>query len=195
MSDMTVPYEAAPRRAVFRSVLNAIERLAWVDGWIGAGCLGVLILLMITEVTLRAISNVLPGVPAGLAHTWEYCSFLMAACFTFGAAMTLRTGGHIRVHLLLSRSSPGVRKALEILAAAVGLFATAFLTAAMARFTWTSFIHGQVSVSSGILLWMPQLVVTFGIFLLALQLLARLLQAVLDLPLEDERMKPASSME
>ena len=34
----------------------------------------------------------------------------MAATFTFGAAMTLRAGGHIRVTLVLARVSPATRR-------------------------------------------------------------------------------------
>lgn len=195
MNGVSIPYRQPARSAPLLSVLNAIERLAWVDGWIGVGCLAALVLLMIVEVALRALSGFIPGVPSGLPFTWEYCSYLMAACFTFGAAMTLRTGGHIRVSLLLCKCTPAARTALEVLAAAVGLFGTGFLTVAMARFTWTSFSHGQVSTASGTLLWIPQAAITAGILLLALQLLARLIQAVLGLPLEDGRMKPAASLE
>ena len=57
--------------------------------------------LMLAEVAVRALSNIFPWVPADIPVAWEYCSYLMAACFTFGAAMTLRAGGHIRVTLVL----------------------------------------------------------------------------------------------
>jgi TRAP-type mannitol/chloroaromatic compound transport system permease small subunit len=195
MAELSIASTRRARGSPLHGLLNAIERLAWVDGWIGVACLGTLIALMVTEVTLRALSNLVPALPGGLPFTWEYCSHLMAACFTFGAAMTLRTGGHIRVGFILSHAGARGRQALEIVAAAVGLFGTGFLAVAMVRFTWTSFVQGQVSTSSGTLLWMPQAAVTVGIVLLALQLLARLIQAVLGLPLEDARMKPAASLE
>lgn len=178
-----------------RQLLRGIEKLSLVDGWMGVACLAALVLLMLAEVTLRALSNVFPGMPSAIPAAWEYCSYLMAACFTFGAAMTLRTGGHIRVNLIHGRTGPAARRALEIAAAAVGFVSVGFLAVSMARFTWTSFADGQVSASSGAVLWIPQLVVTFGILLLALQMLARLVQAGYGMPLEDDRMKPAASME
>ena len=178
-----------------RQLLRGMEVLAFVDGWMGVACLASLILLMLAEVTLRAVSNVFPGMPSAIPAAWEYCSYLMAACFTFGAAMTLRTGGHIRVKLIHGSANQAVRKALEMSAAAVGFASVGFLGVSMIRFTWTSFVDGQVSADSGTILWVPQLVVTFGILLLALQMLARLVQAGYDLPLEDERMKPAASLE
>ncbi|MGB6102474.1 MAG: TRAP transporter small permease [Pusillimonas sp.] len=182
------------KRGVKR-LLDGIEYLSMFDGWVGAACLMLLIALMLAELTVRMLSNFFPGLPGGLPYTWEYCSYLMATCFTFGAAMTLRTGGHIRVNLLLSNVSAKARKVLEIGVSLVGLLSVSFMTVAMSLFTWSSFVSGQVSAASGTALWIPKLAVTLGILLLALQLFARLIQAVLGLPLEDSRMKPATPQE
>lgn len=184
-----------PTPALVSKLLHGIESLSKWDGWIGVACLATLIALMVAELAVRALSNVFPALPGGLPHTWEYCSYLMAASFTFGAAMTLRTGGHIRVQLLLCRVGQGGRRGLEALTSLIGLLSVSFLSYSMACFTWTSFVSGQVSPESGTLLWMPQLAVTLGIFLLALQLLARLIQALTGLPLEDDRMKPSAPLE
>ena len=90
---------AAP--APLRILLDAIDRLGRLDGWIGGGCLLTLTALMLAEVATRLLSNFLPFFPPTISIAWEYSSYLMAASFTFGAAMTLRVGGHIRVVLLL----------------------------------------------------------------------------------------------
>lgn len=175
--------------APVRALLDGLDRLSRLDGWMGALCLVLLTSLMLTEVILRATSNVIPGIPHSIPVAWEWSSYLMAATFTFGAAMTLRAGGHIRVTLLLGRASPGSKRLLEFFAALVGFAFTAFLAYAMVRFTLNSFDRGQTSISSGTPLWPPQAVVTFGICLLASQFLARLIQAVFSLPLEDPRMR------
>src|SRR4029078_9096962 len=91
-----------------------------LDGWLGAGCLVTLTGLMLAEVAVRALSNVFPWVPADIPVPWEYSSYLMAATFTFGAAMTLRAGGHIRVTLVLARVSPATRRWLETVLAGLG---------------------------------------------------------------------------
>jgi TRAP-type C4-dicarboxylate transport system permease small subunit len=174
-----------------RLLLDAIERLGRLDGWIGAGCLICLTLLMLAEITVRALSNLFPWVPADIPVAWEYSSYLMAACFTFGAAMTLRAGGHIRVTLMLGRLQPPARRILEIAASLVATVFVGFLATAMARFAWTAFNAGQTSISSGTLLWIPEAVIAFGMVLLALQFLARSIQALLGLPLEDHRIKAA----
>ena len=174
-----------------RLLLDAIEKLARLDGWIGAACLIALTLLMLAEITVRALSNVFPWVPADIPVAWEYSSYLMAACFTFGAAMTLRAGGHIRVTLVLGRLRPPARRLLEIAASLVATCFVGFLALAMARFAYGAYERGQTSISSDTMLWIPESVVAFGMVLLALQFLARFIQALLGLPLEDHRIKAA----
>jgi TRAP-type C4-dicarboxylate transport system permease small subunit len=177
--------------APLRLLLDGIERLGRLDGWIGAACLVTLTLLMLAEITVRALSNFIPWVPADIPVAWEYSSYLMAACFTFGAAMTLRAGGHIRVTLVLGRLQPPARRLLEIAASFVATCFVGFLSIAMARFAWSAYERGQTSISSDTLLWIPEAVIAFGMVLLALQFLARTIQAVLGLPLEDHRIKAA----
>jgi TRAP-type C4-dicarboxylate transport system permease small subunit len=177
--------------APVRLLLDAIERLGRLDGWIGAACLVTLTLLMLAEITVRALSNFISWVPADIPVAWEYSSYLMAACFTFGAAMTLRAGGHIRVTLVLGRLQPAARRLLEVAASLVATCFVGFLSIAMARFAWSAYERGQTSISSDTMLWIPEAVIAFGMVLLALQFLARTIQAVLGLPLEDHRIKAA----
>ena len=187
------PNAGAP--VALRPLLEGIDKLSRLDGWLGVACLISLTALMIAEVIVRALSNVIPWIPADIPVAWEYSSYLMAACFTFGAAMTLRAGGHIRVTLVLARVSPRVRRAMEAVLAVLGTFFCGFLAWSMAYFTWRSFDSGQTSVSSGTLVWIPQAFITFGIVLLTIQFAARFFQAALGLPLEDLRMRAGSVAE
>lgn len=180
--------------ATVRALLDGIEKLGRLDGWLGALCLALMTLLILAEVLVRLLSRVLP-IPGHIPVAWEYGSYLMAASFTFGAAMTLRAGGHIRVNLLLAKAGPRLACALEVFAALIGFAFTSFLAYAMIKFALASYARGTTAISSNTPLWVPQLLLSFGIALLALQFLARLLQTFLGLPLEDHRMRPASSME
>ena len=181
--------------AVLRPLLNGIDWLGRLDGWIAGVCLAALTLLMISEVTVRALSNVFPWVPASVPNAWEYSSYLMAASFTFGAAMTLRAGGHIRVTLVLARATPELRRVMEVGAALGGTILTGFLAYAMVRFTWSAFARGQTSISSDTPLWIPESLITFGFLLMAAQFLARLIQAIWGLKLEDPALRVASVAE
>ena len=187
------PNAGAP--PLLRPLLDGIDRLSRLDGWLGAGCLVTLTALMLAEVLVRALSNVFPWVPADNPVAWEYSSYLMAATFTFGAAMTLGAGGHIRVTLVLARVSPATRRKMETVLALMGVCFCGYLAWAMAYFTWRSFDSGQTSVSSGTLMWIPQAFVSFGIVLLTVQFVARFFQAALGLPLEDLSMRAGAVAE
>ncbi len=184
---------AAPQP--LRAILDAIDRLGRIDGWLGALCLVLLTTLIFAEVLVRFLSGFLPWVPAHIPVAWEYGSYLMAATFTFGAAMTLRAGGHIRVTLLTGNASPVVRRGLEIFCALAATIFVGFLAYAMIKFALGSYQRGTTSISSNTPIWIPQAVVAFGMLLLAMQALARLIQACLGLPLENPDFKPASGME
>lgn len=185
--------EGAP--PALKALLDGIDVLGRLDGWLGALCLAALTLLMLAEVAVRALSDIFPWVPADIPVAWEYSSYLMAAAFTFGAAMTLRAGGHIRVTLVLARLSPQGRRWLETVLALLGVGFTGFLAMAMVNFTWRSYASDQVSISSATPLWIPQAMITFGVCLLVLQFVGRFFQALLGLPLEDLSMKAASVAE
>lgn len=194
MSEAAAPAEpAAP--APLRRLLAVIDRLSRLDGWLGAACLVALTALMLANIALRALSNLLPWLPADIPVAWEYSSYLMAATFTFGAAMTLRAGGHIRVVLILAHVPPGARRALEIGASLAAAAFTGFLAYAMVRFAWASFSRGQTSYASDTPVWLPQAVVAFGILLLALQFAGRSLRAAYRLPLEDQSLRVAALAE
>ena len=154
-----------------------------------------LTLLMLAEVFVRALSNVIPAVPASIPVAWEWSSYLMAATFTFGAAMTLRAGGHIRVSLLLANIPAGPKRVVEAVCAAIALAFVSYLAYAMVMFTYGSFVRGQTALSSNTPLWIPQAVVTFGMVLLAVQFLGRLIQALLGLPLEDHSFKAGAPVD
>jgi TRAP-type C4-dicarboxylate transport system permease small subunit len=187
------PNAGAP--PILRAFLDGIDVLGRLDGWLGAACLVALTCLMLGEVLVRSLSDFIPWMPADIPVAWEYSSYLMAASFTFGAAMTLRAGGHIRVTLVLARISPAVRRWFETVLATLGVAFTGFLAYAMVQFTIRSFTSEQVSISSGSPLWIPQALVTFGICLLVMQFVARFVQAAFGLPLEDLNMRAASVAE
>jgi TRAP-type C4-dicarboxylate transport system permease small subunit len=166
--------------------LAAIDKLAKLDGWLGALCLVLLCLLMITGIVVRTLSTLVNWLPKDIPIAWEYSSYLMAVTFTFGAALTLRAGGHIRVRLFLTNASPGVARILEGISATAGFAFATFFSIAMTRFAYRAFVNDERSLASSTPLWIPQAFVAFGAILLALQLLARLGQLCLGEPVENK---------
>lgn len=175
-------------RSVVRKVLLAIDIFAKLDGWLGALCLLLLCALMIAGIVVRTLSSMVSWFPKDIPIAWEYSSYLMAVTFTFGAALTLRAGGHIRVRILLSNASPAMEKLLEGISAAAGLAFAIFFSIAMTHFAYQAFITDERSLASGTPLCIPKAFVAFGVMLLALQLLARLGLLFLNEPVEDKNM-------
>lgn len=185
--DASELYDRAP--APVAATMRAIDALGRLGGYLGAACLFGLTLLILVEIASRNLLNKNIGV------AWEYSSYLMGAGFLFGAAVTLRAGGHIRVSLLLANVGRGMRRVLEILSAAAGTALTGFLAWSLLQFTIRAYERGQTSPSSDTLLWIPQSLVVAGAALLALQMAARLVQAIMDLPLEDPRLQVSALSE
>ncbi|WP_250527707.1 TRAP transporter small permease subunit [Caballeronia sp. GAWG2-1] len=186
--DTSAHVESSKGRAFVQKALFSIDMLARLDGWLGALCLCLLCLLMIAGIVVRTLSTVVSWLPKDIPIAWEYSSYLMAVTFTFGAALTLRAGGHIRVRVLLSNASPRVVKGLECVSAATGFAFAAFFSVAMTHFSYQAFLTDERSLASSTPLWIPKAFVAFGAMLLALQLLARLGQLFLDEPVEDKNL-------
>lgn len=178
------------RRRLIKAVLDVIDALTRLDGWLGALCLALLTILMVAGMATRILSAFLTWLPPDLPIAWEYSSYLMAATFTFGAAMTLRSGGHIRVRIILSRLAPPARRTLEIVVSLIAFVFCAFFTHALLDFTLNTYELGEKSIASETPLWIPQAVVTFGLLLMALQFLARAVRALAALPLEISAFEP-----
>jgi TRAP-type C4-dicarboxylate transport system permease small subunit len=180
-------YGRAP--APLAAVLRAIDALSRLGGYLGAACLFGLTLLILTEIAARNL------IGRDIRIAWEYSSYLMGAGFLFGAAVTLRAGGHIRVALLLANVGPAGKRLLEIVSAAAGTALTSFLAWSLLQFTLRAYERGQTSPASDTLLWMPQSLVVLGALMLALQMAARLVQALMGLPLEDPRLQVSALSE
>ena len=134
---------------------------------------------MISGIVVRTLSTIVDWLPKDIPVAWEYSSYLMAVTFTFGAALTLRAGGHIRVKVLLGAVGPRGLMLLEMLSTLIGTVFAGFFFVAMTEFAWRAFRTDDRSLASDTPLWIPQACVAFGALLLVLQLVARLGQLAL----------------
>jgi TRAP-type C4-dicarboxylate transport system permease small subunit len=176
------PENAQPE--LILTTLNWVDKLTRLDGWLGALCLAALTAFMIVGMTIRLLAGFVMWLPPDLPIAWEYSSYLMAATFTFGAAMTLRCGGHIRVRMVLNRLDGRARSGLEILASLAALAFFCFFTRALLHLAMSSYQLNERSIASDTPLWIPQAVVAFGVLLMCLQYLARVVRSLMGLPVE-----------
>ncbi|HMB09287.1 MAG TPA: TRAP transporter small permease [Saliniramus sp.] len=170
---------------MLRSILDLVDLCALWLARIAALFMAAIAFLMLSEIFARFLFNHSLGV------TWELATYAMAAVISLAAADTLRNAGHVRVALLLETLPKRLARLIDILATILALLIIGFLLMAFADFVWNMFQRGTRSFEpSRIMLWIPQSFALFGIVMLFLQLLARLVRLTVmgdaDLPSEHE---------
>ncbi len=142
-----------------------------------------LVLLVVLEVILRKL------VGLSLQITTEYSAYLSCGIIFLGLAKTFRSGSHLRVEILISRLSPKARRYTDFWASILGLICLSFLfkytldmvitsyqVGALSRETWLT-IGGHVIQTP---LWIPQLMIPFGVGIFALELIVHTARLVFN---------------
>ncbi|MET4128457.1 TRAP transporter small permease subunit [Roseovarius sp. MBR-6] len=141
--------------------------------------------LVMVQVAGRVIDRSLIAMghePAGIAITSlsELGGFLFVGAAFLALAGTLRTGGHVRVTMLVGALPAPLARGVAALAllAALGLCGFALYSAALQA--WDSWSFNAVSFGMAKFpLWVPQTVLVAGLALLALALLDELVTLLL----------------
>lgn len=110
----------------------------------------------------------------------EISGFLLGMMSFIALAYTFRTGGHIRVNLLLANAEPRFRRILEVFALVAALGIVGFFAWSSVLMTIESYEFGSVSTGMlGVPLWIPQSGMMLGILLLVLVLFEALVDVLL----------------
>lgn len=151
--------------------LRQTDRLAIWAAALAAACLLLMAVLMMGEVIARSAFT------QSLIFSWEFSGYLMGATFLFGAAYTLRSGGHVRVSLLAEHVSAKIARGLDYFCTLVGIVVTAYILYALSDLTLSSYQRDIVSFTpTQTPLIIPQGVLALGGLLLFLQMVARMIR-------------------
>jgi TRAP-type C4-dicarboxylate transport system permease small subunit len=148
---------------------RALDRLYLASGALGAFFIVLIGVLMIAQSILREL-NVRTGAVNDVV-AW----FCAAAAF-FTMAHAFKHGDFVRVTLLLESTSDRTRRALEIMALAIGSLAVGYLAWWACKFTYESWEFNDIA--QGLLplpLWIPQLSFALGSLLLWVAMLDELI--------------------
>ena len=138
-------------------VLNAL--------YAAGAILAAVFMVLIAVLTLIQILGRTLGVL--ILDAGDFAGYAMAASIFLALAHTFRTGGHIRVNLVLAHSSPRIRRALEIWCLAFVAVIGGLFAAFSVKMTVDSFSFGDVSTGMvPVPLWIPQLSMALGAALL-----------------------------
>jgi TRAP-type mannitol/chloroaromatic compound transport system permease small subunit len=171
-------------------LLDAVDRLSLLGGWMAAVCIAAILVLIVAEVLARNLFNY------SIDFAWEFSAYFMGAAFMLGAGYALRAGAQIRVNLLLENVPRPLARAIDLFATLVGIVVAAFLTYALVDMTWLSWTRNSRSVQpSDLPLWIPQASLAVGSLLLTLQTVSRLGRLLRGEPGEDMRLRIGQDIE
>lgn len=146
-------------------MLTALNRIYAAGAVLAALCMVAIALL-----TLAQIAGRLAGVL--IVDAGELAGFAMAGSIFFALAHTLRTGGHIRVNLLLARMRPSIRRYFEIWSLGLAIILSGMFAVFSIRMVIESYEFSDVSTGMiPVPLWIPQLSMAAGAVLFVVALL------------------------
>jgi C4-dicarboxylate transporter DctQ subunit len=192
MNDSAAAGARAPARTAdpLGRVLDAIDGLSMAGAWAAVFCILAILALIAGEVAARNLFNY------SIHFAWEFSAYFMGATFMLGAGYALRAGAQIRVNVLIAGVRTGVARLVDMGATLLTAAVAFYLTCALSQLTWLSWVrHSRSAQASELPLWIPQLALSVGAAIFALQLVARLLRLLRNEPGEDPRLPLAQDIE
>ncbi|SMY08378.1 TRAP transporter small permease [Flavimaricola marinus] len=145
-----------------------LQRLYDICGALAGGLILCICVLISAQIILNGFGRILPGaLPSTIPSYADFSGYMLAGATFLALAHTLRSGGHIRVNLVISRFRPAVQVWFEAFALLISIGLIGYAAWFMASLVLESLHYGDVS--TGIIpvsLWIPQSVAAFGIALL-----------------------------
>jgi len=140
-----------------------LDGLYLASGVAAAGFLLALLVAILTQVVSRKLGLTV--------DTTELSGFFMAASTFLGLAYTFRDGGHIRIGLLISRTTGARRKALELWCCLASATLVGYLALHASLFALESWEFQDISPGLlAIAFWIPQSAMAAGLVILTVAL-------------------------
>ncbi|WP_163337330.1 TRAP transporter small permease [Desulfopila sp. IMCC35008] len=169
-------------------VRKILDRLYLVSGWVGAGFIALICLLVVMQVTLNLVdrlSTVLTGSAIGLTipSYADFTGFFLASASFLALAYTLREGGHIRVTLVIGNLPEGIRRLFEVWCVGLATFIAGYFVWYTARLVHESYVYNDLSAGMiAVPIWIPQSGMLIGLIVLLISLLDEFVRVVAGRP-------------
>lgn len=144
---------------------NILRKLYHGGGMAGAACIFTIAFSVVVEIIIRLFGMSLPGVI-------EVATFALVGASFLALAHTFRHNVHIRITVITVRMPAKLRRRFEMFSLAVAAAVSLWLTFYGGSMTWDAYQFNDRS--DGLLsipLWIPQLMMTGGILLLAVSII------------------------
>ncbi len=147
---------------LWKTLDAALNRLYRYCGVIAALLLITLTLLVLLSIVTRILNTYIGGLT-------EFAGYTMAASSFFAMAYTFRSGGHIRVQLLVSHLHGSTRRVDDLWCTGVFALVVCYLAYYLCDLAYESWAFGEISEGGdAIPLWIPQLPTAIGAAIFAI---------------------------
>lgn len=156
---------------------RALDGLYLLSGALGAAFIAGICLVVLLQVGANLLDTVVAAfggrAPGLLVPSYaEFAGFFLAAASFLALPYTLRTGGHIRVTLIIQRLSGRPRRAVELWCTGLAAVLAVYFAFFTVMLVWDSFRFGDLSPGLvPVPLWLPQSAVALGLVILAIALI------------------------
>lgn len=143
---------------------------------LAALCLIAIVLLILAQIIGRFFGIVIPSAD-------DFAGYCMGASTFFALAYTLRSGGHIRVNMLIQHVPKPIARGLEIFCVGFALLLTSYFAWFMVKVAMESYYFGDVSQGHfPTPLWIPQGALAIGSVVLCISFIDDFIRILLGHP-------------
>jgi len=130
-----------------------------------------MMLVICAEVLLR------DGFNSPISWMVEITEYALLWITFLGSAWVLRSGGHVRVDIMLQFLSASALRVCGLISSALGMLGTAIIFAFGVHATWSAYVEGAYKpTTTNVPTWMVIIVIPVGSLLLALRFLRLFLE-------------------
>jgi TRAP-type C4-dicarboxylate transport system permease small subunit len=145
--------------------------------YLGAGRLAACFLAGIALTIIAQVGGRLAGFVIDSTETAGFC---LAASTFLGLAHTFRSGGHIRVNLLIRGAKGRLRQAIELWCVGLSVVGVAFATWQALDFVYFSWAFNEISPGlMAVPFWIPRAGMALGLLILTIALADEFVQILL----------------
>lgn len=149
-----------------------------VSFFVGGAFLVLIAIIVLMQIVGRWFGLLVPGADV-------FAGFSMAASFFMALPHTFKSGGHIRVSLVLDRVNEAWRFGLELWCYGLATVISAYFAWYLTDMAWSSYSFGDMSFGlAPTPLWLPQVGLALGAILLVVAIADEFVCVALGIPRE-----------
>ncbi len=156
---------------MLQKITHFIDRLSDMGAYLSFFLLIVIIALIVTNIILMSFFN------SSIMITDEYSAYMFAAFVMFSLSFTLKENGHIKITVISSKLPKKLQKYLRLLTILIAMAMSLFFFYHSVFMVYQAYLYQmRADTVAQTLIYIPQLSMPIGFFMLFIQLFGELLK-------------------